>query len=280
LIISRTPCRISFLGGGTDYSQWYLNHGGSVIATAINKYVWVTFNNGKVTKSFDLPEKSGMATSSAHTVGLLKILAELHSTNSDPRTIAQFANLIEMDKLNGKIGYQDQLMCSLGGFRLIRFSEASIRDTTIDAKWLEPYLMLFITHQYRQGAGEVVGAQLEEMNQHTELYLKLMDLTEQGKKALEEKSWNDFGLILDESWQVKRQLSPKITTQPIDVIYNKVKEAGALGFKILGSGGGGCALVLASPDKQEVIKQSIPECEYVPFKFCDTGSEIVFKDGN
>jgi D-glycero-alpha-D-manno-heptose-7-phosphate kinase len=278
MIISRTPCRISFLGGGTDYSQWYLIHGGSVIATAINKYVWVTFNNGKVTKSFDLPEKSGMATSSAHTVGLLKILAELHSTNSDPRTIAQFANLIEMDKLNGKIGYQDQLMCSLGGFRLIRFSEASIRDTTIDASWLEPYLMLFITHQYRQGAGEVVGAQLEEMNKHTELYLKLMDLTEQGKKALEEKNWNDFGLILDESWQVKRQLSPKITTQPIDDIYNKVKQAGALGFKILGSGGGGCALVLASPDKQELIKQSIPECEYIPFKFEPEGTRIVYKE--
>jgi len=139
---------------------------------------------------------------------------------------------------------------------------------------------LFITHQYRKRSGDVVSSQLDEMNQHIDLYLKMLDLVEQGKKALDKKSWNDFGLILDESWQVKRQLSPKITTQPIDDIYNKVKQAGALGFKILGSGGGGCALVLASPDKQEQIKQSIPECEYVPFKFEPEGTKIVFKDGN
>src|SRR3990167_6965093 len=124
MIISKTPCRVSMLGGGSDYEIWFKNHGGAVIATSIDKYVWVTFHNGKIPKPiFDLPEKAGLATSSAHTVGLLKILAELNSSSScDPKIVAQFATLIEQDKLAGNIGVQDQFICSVGGFRLLRFS--------------------------------------------------------------------------------------------------------------------------------------------------------------
>jgi D-glycero-alpha-D-manno-heptose-7-phosphate kinase len=279
LLISKTNLRVSLLGGGSDYSSWFLTHGGCVIVTGINKYVWVTFNNGIVTKSFDLPEKSGLATSSAYTVGLLKILAELKSTDSDPKTIAQFATLIEQEKSDNRIGYQDQYICSMGGFRLLRFSEAGIRDYEfIDIDWLEPYLMLFITHQYRKRSGDIVSSQLDEMNQHTDLYLKLMDLTEQGKIALEKKNWQDFGLLLDESWKVKKQLSNKITTLQIDDIYSKSLKAGAIGGKILGVGGGGAMVLLASLDKQEDIKNSIPDCEYIPFKFSKEGSRIIYRE--
>lgn len=281
MIISKSPVRISMIGGSLDYPEWYLEHGGAVITTAINKYVWTIYNNGKIIDSYDVPVKSGLATSSAHTVGIMKILAELNSNQPcDSRVIAQFATQVEREKLDGKIGMQDQLICSLGGFRLIRFSEASIRDTTIDAKWLEPYLMLFITHQYRKRAGDVVEAQLNEMKSHTELYFKLMDLVEQGKLALDNKDWQTFGSLLGESWQIKRQLSNKITTEAIDDIYSRGIKTGAIGGKILGSGGGGAMLFLAPLDKQEAIKNELTECEYIPFKFEPEGTKIVFKDGN
>lgn len=280
MIIAKVPCRLSFIGGGTDYENWFKDHSGAVISTAINKFVWITFNNGKVTSNYDVPVKSGLGTSSAHTVGLMKILAEMNSNKvCDPKTIAQFATIIEMDKLAGNIGYQDQLMCSLGGFRLLRFSEAGIRDYEFkDIGWLNPYLMLFHTHQYRKRAGDVVEAQLDEMKQHTELYLKLMDLVEQGKTALESKDWETFGHLIDESWQIKRQLSKKITTDAIDDIHDRAKKSGAIAFKILGSGGGGAGLCVASPDKQDAIKKELSECEFIDFKFSKEGSKVVFRD--
>ena len=279
MIISRTSTRISFLGGGLDYPEWFLEHGGAVISTTINKYVWIMLNDGHITSSFDVPARSGLATSSAHTVGLLKILAELKSRDSDPDAIAQIATFVERDKLNNNVGVQDQYICSKGGFRLLRFSEVGIRDICFDnIDWLNSYLMLFHTHQYRKRAGDVVSAQLAEMADHTEAYFKLMELVEEGLRAIEAKDWESFGLILHESWLLKRTLSGVITTGAIDDIYNTGLKAGAIGGKLLGSGGGGAMLFLAPPDKQENIKQVLPRCEYIPFKFEKEGAKIVYRD--
>ncbi len=279
MILSRTPLRISLLGGGTDYPEWFMEHGGAVMATAIDKYVWVMFHEGKI--SFpepDLPPQSGLATSSAHTVGLLKILAELKSEGSDSKSVAQFATLVERDKLAGNVGFQDQYICSKGGFRLIRFSEMGVRDTELNVDWLEPYLMLFHTQQHRKPAGRIVASQLEEMAYHTELYLGLMKLVEEGMDALKSEDWEWFGNVLHESWMVKRCLSDKITTGAIDRIYNAGLEAGAIGGKLLGSGGGGSMLFLAHPSKQDDIKNAIPECWHIPFKFEKEGSKIIHRD--
>lgn len=278
MIISRTPLRISLLGGGTDYPEWFMSHGGAVMVTAIDKYVWVMFSEGKVTSSCDLPAQSGLATSSAQTVGLLKILAELKSEGSDSESISQFATFVERDKLAGNVGFQDQYICSKGGFRLIRFSELGIRDVELNVDWLEPYLMLFHTQQKRKKAGSIVVSQLEEMTNHTELYFGLMKLVEEGLDALKAKDWEWFGNILHESWVVKRGLSNKITTEAIDQIYNAGLKAGAIGGKLLGSGGGGSMLFLAHPSKQEDIKNAISQCWHIPFKFEKEGARIVLRN--
>ena len=279
MIISRTPCRVSMLGGGSDYPAWFLEHGGAVITTSIDKYVKVTFENGQTHATFDLPQRAGLATSSAHTVGLLKILAELNSDRTcDPKIVAQFATLIEQDKLAGNIGVQDQYICSVGGFRLLRFSEAGIRDFEFtDIDWLNPYLMLFNTHQYRR-AGSVVINQLKEMKKHTKVYQRILDIVDEGKTALEKQDYESFGILLDESWQLKRQLSKYISNPTIDDIYSTSLKNGAIGGKLLGAGGGGFMLFLAPLDKQESIKKELVNCEYVPFKFESTGTKIIFKD--
>ena len=105
MIISRTPLRISFLGGSTDYPQWYNTHGGAVLATSIDKYCYVMLHNGKSWYTFDLPNKSGLASSSAYTVGLLRVCSEL--TNRD---IASIATIWEQDKTGGMVGSQDQFI--------------------------------------------------------------------------------------------------------------------------------------------------------------------------
>jgi D-glycero-alpha-D-manno-heptose-7-phosphate kinase len=272
LIISKTPLRASLLGGGLDYKEWFLEHGGAVISTAINHYCYVILHEGKVHVFWDLPTKAGLATSSAFTVGLLRVCTEL-----DQKTIAQLATVWESDKLNGNIGYQDQYICSLGGFRLLRFSEAGIRDTRLNVDWLEPYLMLFNTHQYRK-AGEIVVNQLKEINKHTKVYERMQEVVEEGLLALNLRDFNLFGKLLDESWQLKRQLSEFISTPKIDDIYTRALSKGAIGGKLLGAGGGGFMLFLAEPDKQEAIKNELTECEYVPFKFEPEGTRIVYKE--
>jgi D-glycero-alpha-D-manno-heptose-7-phosphate kinase len=138
--------------------------------------------------------------------------------------------------------------------------------------------MLFNTHQYRKRSGEIVSSQIDEMDEHTELYFKLMDLVEKGKTSLENKDWQTFGSILDESWQIKKQLSKKISTEKIDDIYSRALKSGAIGGKILGVGGGGMMVLLSPLDKQEQIKSSLSDCEYIPFSFSKEGSLIVYRD--
>jgi len=270
LIITRTPTRISFLGGGTDYPEWFMEHSGAVLATSINKYCFVSLRNGQSSALFDLPTRSGMATSSAYTVGLLKAVS-----SQDNKTIAQIATIIERDKLGGNIGFQDQYMCAVGGFRSLRFFPSGILDKEIkDVEWLSDYLMLFDTCHYRL-AGGIVSSQLERIEQNKSTLEQLMDMVSVGEACLNTKDHKLFGQLLDEAWKLKKQLSDKVTTPEIDDIYDKALKAGAIGGKILGAGGGGFMLFLAEPDRQNEVGEAL-QLNSIPFKFENTGSQIIY----
>ena len=270
MIITRTPFRISFLGGGTDYPEWFSEHSGAVLATSIDKYCYVGLRNGKAWVSYDLPTRSGMGTSSAYTVGLLKACAQ-----HDNKTIAQLATIIERDKLAGNIGYQDQYICAVGGFRLLRFFGSGILDKEIkDIAWLSDYLMLFDTCHYRS-AGEIVSSQLERIEQNQSILEQLGKLVFIGEKSLLKKDFKGFGLLLDEAWKLKRELSEKVSTLDIDEIYGQAIKAGAIGGKLLGAGGGGFILFLVEPDKQQAVKDALG-LYHVPFKFENEGSQIIY----
>ncbi len=192
--------------------------------------------------------------------------------------IANLATSWEQDKLGGNIGVQDQYICSVGGFRILKISEAGIRETLIgNVDWLNNYLMLFNTHQYRM-AGKVVASQLKEMKRHQKAYLRMLDMVDESLKIIQDKDFNKFGQLLGEAWELKRQLSKYITTHSIDDIYKKAISSGAIGGKLLGAGGGGFMLFVVPLDKQEQVKQSLVSCEYVPFKFESTGTQIIFED--
>ena len=277
MIISRTPLRISFLGGGTDYPDWYLEHGGAVIATSIDKYCHVSLHNGNPKWTFDLPSKAGLGTSSALTVGLLRV----YNPNVDKKELAQWATVWEQDKLGGNIGAQDQYTCSMGGFNLLRFSETGVRALGFqDIDWLSPYLMLFNTHLYRM-AGKVVASQLKEMKRHTKVYLRMLDIVDEGKACLDRRDIDGFGDLIKESWVLKKQLSKYISNPTIDDIYTKAIKHGAIGGKLLGAGGGGFMLFVAPLEKQEKIKAELFNCEYVSFNFETKGTqvgEVMYKD--
>ena len=272
MIISRTPLRISLLGGGTDYPQWYSEYRGAILGATIDKYCYVIIHDGKSWHSFDLPSESGLGSSSAYTVGLLRAC-----TSWDNLAIARLATTWEQDKMGGNVGAQDQFLCALGGGHRLLFSRHEIRDYPIDLSPLEPYLMLFNTHQYRR-ASMLISYQIAEMNRHKKLYTRLAGMVDDGLRALQSGNLLGFGSLLDEAWQIKKQLSKKITTPAIDDIYTIAGKAGAIGGKLLGGGGGGFIVFLVEVDKQDSVKKALSDLTYVPFKFETRGRIIIYRD--
>jgi D-glycero-alpha-D-manno-heptose-7-phosphate kinase len=88
--------------------------------------------------------------------------------------------------------------------------------------------------------------------------------------------YEDFGRLLNESWRIKRSLTGRISNPQIDEIYEAAMGAGAIGGKLLGAGGGGFMLIFARPETQPLIREKLGKLLYVPFRFHDTGSQIVY----
>jgi D-glycero-alpha-D-manno-heptose-7-phosphate kinase len=275
LIISRTPLRLSFFGGSTDYPQWYNLHGGAILGGAIDKFCYVMLHNGKSWYTFDLPNKSGLASSSAYTVGLLRVCSPL-----DNLTLSRLATIWEQDKTNGMVGSQDQFLCAMGGFHHLKFSEHGIKDIPVSKEFATPlqdYLMLFDTNQYRRN-GDIIPSQLERLKENEQVLTRMGEIVEVGFDSLIQRDYYSFGKLLDETWRLKRQLSDKVTTPLIDSIYETAINAGAIGGKLCGGGGGGFIVFVVSPDKQESVKKALPELDYVKFRFEYEGTKIIYAD--
>jgi D-glycero-alpha-D-manno-heptose-7-phosphate kinase len=278
LITSRTPLRVSLFGGGSDYAAYYLHYGeGAVLGTTIDKYTYVMVHNGQSWHTYDLPNKSGLASSSAYTVGLLRACTEL-----DNRTIARLATTWEFDKMGGNVGSQDQYLCAVGGFHILRFNEHGIRDYPLSQELVAPlqdYLMLFDTHQYRR-ASDVIASQLENVERNHKTIERMVEMVDEGHSLMQQGKWLEFGSLLDEAWTLKKSLSDTVSTPKIDCIYEKAKSSGAIGGKLLGGGGGGFIVFFVEPDKQEAVKKALDTLTHVPFRFENSGSTVVYRDKN
>lgn len=163
MIISRTPLRMSFAGGGSDLPGFYLRHGGAVLSTSIDKYVFVTvnkkFDSGirvaysrteevekvselqhsivraglklsridggvEITTIADVPSKgTGLGSSSSFTVGLLHALHAFAGRHSINASLAEQACDIEINMCGEPIGKQDQYAAAFGGLNLIEFHQ-------------------------------------------------------------------------------------------------------------------------------------------------------------
>ena len=232
---------------------------------------------------------TGLGSSSALTVGLLNALYALRDSKLQYKTcyletLVQQACGIEIDVLDKPIGKQDQYAATYGGFRRYVFDQDG--DVAVSeclgvhfpfkgqVDRLEARLLLFDTHIQRS-ADTVLKSQ-RERNDIASL-LKI--------KRLEEAFYNclliggdidDVGLILHESWMLKRQLSDRTTNPALDEIYRRALDAGAVGGKLLGAGGGGHFLFYVEPEKQDTVKQALEGlATHVPFCFESKGTRLV-----
>jgi D-glycero-alpha-D-manno-heptose-7-phosphate kinase len=324
MIITSTPLRISFFGGGTDYPIWYRQFGGSVLSTTIDKSCFITcrwlppffeyhsrvsytkvenvsensliqhpsvraclqhlgIRDGiEVHHIADLPARSGLGTSSAFTVGLLLGLYALKNQMRDKHALASEAIHVEQELLQEAVGAQDQVSAAYGGFNRINFDT----DGTIEVKRtltspnrlaeLEQHLALYFTG-FSRFASEIAQEQLKmtpHKKQELDTMLQLVDEAE-AIIASPNRSLDEFGRLLDESWKIKRTLTQKISNASIDEIYEAGLSAGALGGKLLGAGGGGFMLFFIPPEKREALRLRLKKLLCIPFGFSTRGSHVV-----
>ncbi len=329
MIMTRTPFRISFFGGGTDYASWSQEHGGAVLATTINKYCYIScrrlppffehkhrivyshienvkhndeiqhpavravLNWAKVEEGLeihhdgDLPARSGLGSSSSFTVGLLHALQGLNGELASKHMLARDAIHVEQNIIGEHVGSQDQVSAAFGGFNHIEFHrDGSFHVSPVVLPMhrraeLRDHLMLCFTG-FSRIASEVAKSKIDNLKKH-EKELKLMRaMVDEAIAILHDVSEpiESFGKLLDASWQHKRSLSDRVTTPEIDAIYQVAMDAGAIGGKILGAGGGGFLLIFAKPDRHAAIRERLSKLIHVPFDFEDSGSRVVLYQPN
>jgi D-glycero-alpha-D-manno-heptose-7-phosphate kinase len=196
--------------------------------------------------------------------------------------LAAHACAVEIEKLGNPIGKQDQYAASLGGLNFIRFhtngavTYEPMRMGRDIQKRLECNLCLYYLGSTRS-ANDILHEQSQNMVQKTKFdnLVKMCKMAEIMKKSLINGDLDAFGEILHESWQLKRELASGITNPEIDELYEKAIEAGAIGGKLLGAGGGGFFLFYCPQEKQAVLNNSLG-LRPLPFTFDYDGTSVIY----
>lgn len=203
----------------------------------------------EINTSGDLPAKSGMGSSGTFLVGLLKAVREYKRMDTSPGIIAEEACEIEIERLGEPVGKQDQYISSYGGVRILDINKdgvVDVQDLSVSKNDFSNFLSNI--HVYSIGiqrsASDILKQQ-SKLSGNTEYLLStIKDYGYKTKEILESKNYDDYGLLLDEYWSIKKLLSNKISVSPVDKIYEDLKSNfSVLGGKIIGAGGGGFFLV-------------------------------------
>jgi D-glycero-alpha-D-manno-heptose-7-phosphate kinase len=324
MIIIRTPFRISFFGGGTDYPAWYREHGGSVISTTINKYSflvlrklpkifdynyrvryyekqetqeideinipvireaikYMNYQQGvDITHHGDLPNRTGIGSSSSFSISLLHGLSVLKNENITKRQLALEAIHLEQEILGESVGSQDQVAAAFGGLNRINFGGESeflcsplpVKKTIL--KELESWVQLFFTEQLRN-AHDIADKKINNIKNKKVNLNDMRDLVDDAERELFSGNIYDFAKLLNEQWVIKKDMEKSISNTDIDEIYKKGINAGAVGGKLLGAGGGGFILFLTPPDKHEQVRKAL-QLREVPVDFEHLGSQMIYHD--
>ena len=326
MIITRTPLRITLGGGGTDLPSYYGQFGGFVLSAAISKYIFITINRTftpdyflkysalerveragqiehpivrevllahdvgpsvEIVSMADIPSGTGLGSSGAFTVGLLRAIYAVgrgHVTTAD---LANEACVIEIDRLRRAVGRQDQYVAAFGGVRCFDFKPdgqvvvsplAMSTDTLYD---LQEHLLMFFTG-YSRDADRVLAEQKRRSERgDVQMIDNLHFVKELGlrsKEALEQGDTEGFAALMDEHWEHKKKRSTAMSNSSIDRWYQLGRDNGAVGGKSVGAGAGGFLLFYARDTRalrQTMAAEGLTE---VRFAFDHDGSTVLARD--
>jgi D-glycero-alpha-D-manno-heptose-7-phosphate kinase len=293
VIFSRAPLRISLGGGSTDLPSFYREHGGFVLAGAIDKYVYMLTHTvfqrryrmkyanteevdtpGEIQHPIlrealkqhwrgnpleiaivaDVPAGTGMGSSGAFTVALLKGLAHARSTSIAAGALAEAACEIEIDILGEPVGKQDPYVAAHGGICSYTF----LPDGTVEVEPLEldpatlrllrERLLLFYTGDARSASAVLADQDTRTKTGDAQMLENLLRTKELGllsRDLLAAGDLDGFAELMHEHWLNKRARSEGMATGRVDELYTLARRSGAIGGKLVGAGGGGFLLVYA-----------------------------------
>ncbi len=315
VIFSRAPLRVSLGGGGTDLASYYRRHGGFLVAGAIDKYVYMLTHTEfqqrwrmkyseteevdgvaqirhpilretlmrhwhgrplEIASVADVPAGTGLGSSGAYTVCLIKGLAHARRISITPERLAEAACEIEIDVLADTVGKQDQYVAAHGGINAYTYhldGTVTVEPLELDSGTLgrlRERLLLFFTGEARCAANVLVDqharsqageeAMLENLHRTKELGVR-------SRQALERGDLDGYAELMHEHWQHKRKRSPGMADDHIEELYALARRNGVDGGKLVGAGGGGFLLVYTRrpEDTRRALAQAgAPE---LPFDF-------------
>jgi D-glycero-alpha-D-manno-heptose-7-phosphate kinase len=291
MIFSRAPLRISLGGGGTDLPSYYGEHGGFLVSGAIDKYVYMLIHTvfqrryrmkyseleevdevGRIRHPIlresllrhwrgapveiasvaDVPAGTGMGSSGAYTVCLLKGLVRARHSSISPGDLAEAACEIEMDILGEPVGKQDPYVAAHGGICAYVFGangEVTVEPLELELpvlRRLRDHLLLFYTGEARSASKVLADQDTRSKAGDGEMVENLHHTKELGhriRRLLEAGDLEGYAESMHEHWQHKRRRSPGMTNEHVDALYEQARRSGAIGGKLVGAGGGGFLLV-------------------------------------
>ncbi len=313
VIFSRAPLRISLGGGGTDLPSYYREHGGFLVSGAIDKYVYMLThtvfqrryrmkysemeevdrineiqhpilretllrhwrgNPLEIASVADVPAGTGMGSSGAYTVCLLKGLAHARRTSITPGALAEAACEIEIDVLREPVGKQDPYVAAHGGICAYTFGPDG--GVVVEPLELSPgvlrrlrdQLLLFYTGEARS-ASKVLADQDERSkagdDQMLENLHQTKELGRRGCELLRAGELESYAELMHEHWEHKRRRSPGMANERVDHLYMLARRSGVIGGKLVGAGGGGFLLVYSprpEDTRQAMAAAGAPELAF------------------
>jgi D-glycero-alpha-D-manno-heptose-7-phosphate kinase len=229
----------------------------------------------------DCPPGSGLGASSTMMVALIGAFNTWKDLGLDSYQIAQLAFDIEREDLGIKGGKQDQYCAAFGGFNFMEFGKDSVRVNSLSipdvmVSELEYSLVLAYTGTSRESS-KIIASQIENFSRKDHDSTAAMDRTRQMAIEMREELINgrlsNFGKLLHEAWQAKKGMSDHISNPHIDRLYDSARDAGALGGKISGAGGGGFMYFFTDFDKRREVEEALNAqgAEIVHFGFSRNG---------
>jgi D-glycero-alpha-D-manno-heptose-7-phosphate kinase len=186
--------------------------------------------------------------------------------------------------LNENCGSQDQIWAAYGGFNVIKFNKKGnfevnrIKKSKKMIRNLDQNMFLIYTGINRF-SDNIEKDKIKNLDKNLNNLDKIKDIANHFVENIN----NNFSIdlcasLMNDYWDIKKKLSKKVTNPFINEIYNEGINNGAIGGKVIGSGGGGFILFCCKKNKQKRFLNSLKKLPIIKFKFTDIGSEIIFRN--
>ena len=208
------------------------------------------------------PVGAGIAGSSALNVAVCGALTAWSGQDLDAEALMRIAMNVEAQAIDVPTGAQDYRPAYYGGISAVELGARGVRRIAlaVDPADLEARLVLAYTGASRNSGinnWEVFKRHIEGDREIFDRFERIRDIAVAMREALERGRWNDVGRQIGEEWENRKRLAPGVSTPEIERMMAAATEAGAIGTKICGAGGGGCLVAFADPARTSAVREAL-----------------------